>query len=461
MNITSSLFLFVFLPIVIVFYFAFGNRKLRVILLFLASLVFYAWGDVKSIPILLAVILFNWIFAYSRRFLHNDRIARIVLAVSVAADVLLLVYYKYLAFLLGLLPGTWIEGIPEIQTIMPLGISFFVFKVISFQVDSYRKPELVEGGFLDFALYVSFFAQILSGPITRFGDVKKQLDALKPNKELFCDGAERFALGLIKKILIAEQVSAIANAAFGAAAPGAPLAWAGALSYTVQLYFDFSGYSDMAIGLAMLFGLTTPENFDYPYSAHSVQEFWRRWHISLSSWFRDYVYFSLGGSRCSLFRTCVNTLIVFALTGLWHGANLTFLFWGIFHAVFIIMERLFLKQVLEKTPKILQSVYTLLVVMIGWILFRAANLPEAITYIGSLFNFAQGGWQQLVLALSAEKLTYLVFGCVFAFPVWRRMREFLTRRSTAVYYSVLAILFFVSLCYLIGNGFSPFLYIQF
>lgn len=449
MNITSTLFLFLFLPVILLAYYLCRNRRLRICLLLVASLFFYAWGDLKSLPILLLVIVGNWLFARLHSSVKNARASKLLLAFVVSADVALLLYYKYLTFLIGLLPQSWSAGIPAFQTLLPLGISFFIFKVISFQVDSYREPKLVQGGFLDYALYVSFFAQILSGPITRYGAVKEQLDALRPRKELFCTGAERFALGLIKKILIAEQVLAIANTAFGLGAPGAPLAWAGALSYTIQLYFDFSGYSDMAIGLAMFFGLLTPENFDHPYSAGSVQEFWRRWHISLSSWFRDYVYFPLGGSRCSVSRACLNTLIVFALTGLWHGANLTFLVWGIYHAVFLILERTALKPVLARTPNVLRRIYTLLAVIIGWIPFRAASLPDALTYIGCLFRVSPGDWEQLLQAVSSEKLTALVLGCAFAFPLWRELRTFLNRKSSVLYYTLLTLLLILGTCRLL------------
>lgn len=461
MSITSSFFMFVFLPVILFLYFIIKNIKIRIIILLTASLFFYAWGDMRSVPVFLGVLSLNWIIAVVREKSSNNIIRKTIQVIALVINISVLVLYKYLNFLLGLIPNGIFGEIPQITIMMPLGISFFIFKVISFQIDSYKKPELVNDGIVSFCLYVSFFPQILSGPITRYEDFKNQLKDLGPQSDRFSNGAELFARGLIKKILIAEQISVIANEAFVLISPGAPMAWLGAIAYMLQLYFDFSGYSDMAIGLGMFFGIVTPDNFNHPYIACSVQDFWRRWHISLSRWFRDYVYFPLGGSRCALSRTCINIGIVFALTGLWHGANFTFLVWGLYHGFFLILERTVLKNALKKTPKPIKWLYAMLVVLIGWILFRADNIQAAISYIGNLFNFTENGIQQLIQYVSAEKAVAIVAGCVFAFPIWNRIRESLLLKASMLYYIVLSVFFLVAICYLIGNGFSPFLYIQF
>lgn len=461
MNITSTLFLFLFLPTVLLLFFIFRGRRMRTLLLLAASLFFYAWGDPRGIVILLLVILLNLLLVRLRDSRCGERGRYRLLILGVTSDVALLLYYKYLAFLFSFLPTGWASGLPAAPALMPLGISFYVFKVVSFQIDSYRKPALAQGGILDFALYVSFFPQVLSGPITRYEAMRTQIDSLRPTREQFDRGAERFALGFIKKILIAERLAALANNAYALISPGLPLAWIGALAYMMQLYFDFSGYSDMAIGLGLFFGIETPENFRYPYAADSVQDFWRRWHISLSTWFRDYVYFPLGGSRCSVARTCLNTAIVFGLTGLWHGANLTFVVWGVYHAIFLILERTVLKRALPKTPKLLRRVYVLLAALCGWVFFRADSLSLAWTYLGALFGASSGGWTQVVQQVTAEQLTALVLACVFAFPVWAEIRTRLLERSQRAYYGVVFLLFLIAVCYLVGNGFSPFLYIQF
>ena len=462
MNITSNLFLFLFLPIILCFYFLAGKRKLRNGLLLLASLFFYAWGEPKNIALLLCIATVNYLIAHIQSKTEQKNSKRILLFVAVMGNVLVLLYYKYLIFFAAFLPQplqTEVTGLAADS--LPLGISFFTFKIISYQVDVYRDQELGQYGFLNFLFYVSFFPQILSGPITRFAPTNEQLSTRKVTREGFLMGTERIMLGFAKKMVIANQVAMVANSAYSLEKLTIPMAWLGSLAYTLQLYFDFSGYSDIAIGLGKLFGFDTIENFNYPYIATSIQDFWRRWHISLSSWFRDYVYIPLGGSRCALPRTCLNTIVVFSLTGLWHGASWTFVVWGLYHALFLVLERTLLKPILIRLPKAVCWIYALLVINTGWIFFRAATLSQAFAYIAALFGTTKGGLIQILQNITFENAVTMVAGAVFALPVWPKMRKLLDEKLPGVTLILIISIFLVAILYMAGSDFSPFLYVQF
>ena len=460
MNITSTFFLFLFLPAAFLGQVVFRNGMPKRVFLLLVSLFFYAWGDPRHLLLLVLMIAWNYGAAIAVAKLPEAGARNACLALAVISNLAVLFLYKYLTFFSSILPEPL--RLPASTALaLPLGISFFVFKMISFQIDAYRKKELAGCGILDFALYVSFFPQVLSGPIARFEPFWKQLPDGLPDRAACADGAERFMIGACKKLLLAEPAALAANAAFSAGTLSMPLAWVGSVAYTLQIYYDFSGYSDMAIGLGKLFGLDTDENFRHPYNSLSIQEFWRRWHISLSSWFRDYVYFPLGGSRCSLARTCLNTAIVFALTGLWHGANWTFVAWGLYHAVFLILERAALKPVLERTPGPVRLLYTMFVVNIGWILFRADSLPAALRYIRALFGLPAGGGCQLVQLITLESFAAIAAGLVMMFPLREALREKLMEKAPFVYDTAVTAGFLMAICYSAGSGFHPFLYVQF
>ena len=462
MNVTSTIFLFLFLPIALLGCFVIKPAMHNAWLLIL-SLLFYAWGGPRFFLLLVALIVVVYLLGLWQQNTAAGAGKKAILLLSVVINLAVLGYFKYLNFFVSVLPESVRGDFNIAQAALPLGISFFVFKMISYGIDVYRGTVPAERNLANLALYVSFFPQVISGPISRYSDFGPQLKQREMSWSGYAEGAERIVFGLAKKVIISDTVALIANTVFGMEAPMGAVAWLGSLAYTLQIYFDFSGYSDMAIGIGMLLGFTTEENFNYPYRSLSVQEFWRRWHISLSGWFRDYVYFPLGGSRCALPRICLNTLIVFFLTGLWHGANWTFIAWGLYYAVFLILERTALKQVLAKLPAAIRWLYTVFVVNIGWILFRSSDLNAAFRMIAGLFRNGEGVQIRMQLAslLPLSAVAALVLGVVFSFPVWKVFREKLAAKAPWLYHAIVIVVFGIALCFLAGRGFSPFLYMQF
>ena len=382
---SSNVFLFAFLPTVLAVYYL-VPRVLRNPVLFLVSLVFYGWGEPVYLLLMLAVILLNygfglWIWALRRK----GKGAKAVLAAGVAANLLLLGYFKYASFLMSaistVIPGLQRISVPQVE--LPIGISFYIFQSMSYIIDIYRDDAPVQKNPLTFGTYVALFPQLIAGPIVRYRDVAQQLSSRRENLNDFSSGVLLFIVGLSKKVLLANPMGEAwlqLQCETGLAA-----AWVGLAAYTLQIYFDFSGYSDMARGLGRMFGFEFLENFRYPYISLSVTEFWRRWHISLSTWFREYVYIPLGGNRRGKGRQLLNLLIVWFLTGLWHGASWNFALWGLYYAVLLILEKLFLLRVLEKLPKPAKHLYTLLVVMIGWALFYFEDLGALGEFMGRLW----------------------------------------------------------------------------
>lgn len=463
MNITSNVFLFLFLPVVLFLYLIVGKRWLRNGLLLMASLFFYAWGEPENILVLFSLAGINYLLAYIQAGTEGRSRKKMLLTGAIVLNLMVLLYYKYLLFFASFFPQPLQGNLNAMAaSSLPLGISFFTFKIISYQVDVYREKRLGQYSFLNFLFYVSFFPQVTSGPITRFEPVNDQLHARKVTKEGFAMGTQRIMLGFAKKMIIANQTAIVANAAYSLDGQlTMPMAWLGSLAFTLQLYFDFSGYSDIAIGLGKLFGFETSENFNYPYIATSVQDFWRRWHISLSSWFRDYVYIPLGGNRCPRYRVCINTVVVFALTGLWHGASWTFIVWGLYYAGFLILERVGLNLTLKKLPKPICWIYTFLVINIGWIFFRAETLSQAANYISALIGSTAGGWTQILQNVTLESVTAMLCGMVAAFPVWSGVRAALDKKLPGMSVALTVALFVIAILYMAGGDFSPFLYVQF
>jgi alginate O-acetyltransferase complex protein AlgI len=414
-------FLFLFLPVLLVLYHVTPPAG-RNLLLVLASLLFYAVGEWHFLPILLASVALNYWIALHIDRTRGTRTARIWLMLGVASDLALLVYFKYYAFVVNQLAYV-IFDFPTLSysPVLPLGISFFTFHKISYKVDVYRGVCTVRRNPLDLALYILLFPQLIAGPIIRYHEIADQLIRRVVTRDGFAEGVRRFIVGLGKKMLVANVVARPADAIFGLAleqlTPG--LAWLGLVCYTVQIYFDFSGYSDMAIGLARMFGFRFPENFHYPYVAASITDFWRRWHLSLSRWFRDYVYIPLGGNRCSPRRVYLNLVTVFFLCGLWHGANWTFVAWGLFHGLFLVLERQRLGEWLARWPRPLRHIYALAVVMIGWVLFRSQSLSHACVYFAALVGFSQGrGEEQFAaLYLNPAVLLALAAGVLGSMPL--------------------------------------------
>ncbi len=389
---SSLLFLYLFLPITLLVYY-FAPKKVKNYWLLFTSLVFFAWGGVSLTVILLASIILNYIFGLLIQKKINTKSGYGYLVVGVSINLLLLCFYKYANFFVQnintLLSNFSIEQLPQSNIILPIGISFYTFHSLSYLVDIYRGKTQAQKNIFNLALYICMFSQLIAGPIIRYSDVWQQLTERRHSLSKFASGVERFLIGLGKKVILANTFAAIADSTFST--PVSELdalnAWLGIVCYTLQIYCDFAGYSDMAIGLGRLFGFEFMENFNFPYMATSVKEFWRRWHISLSTFFRDYVYIPLGGNRLSKQRALLNLMLVFFLTGLWHGASWNFVVWGLFHGSFMLMERFGLEKFLKKIGKLFSNIYTLLVVMFAWVLFRADDLTHAINYWKALFNF--------------------------------------------------------------------------
>ncbi|PZQ62186.1 MAG: hypothetical protein DI570_11905 [Phenylobacterium zucineum] len=476
---SSVIFIFYFLPVFLLGYWVSGWRTG---VLLAGSAAFYVWGEGAYVLLLGGLILANYAGARALASAETTGRRRAVLAGLVVVDLGVLGFFKYAGFLAetanALLPG---DPLPRIEVALPLGISFFTFQLISYIADVYWRRVEVERNLLKFATYILMFPHLIAGPIVRFADIRAELHADRRTTGRIGLGIQYFIVGLTQKVLVANTVAPLADRAFGLDAalldPGT--AWLGALAYTLQIYFDFCGYSNMAIGLAFMLGFTFPKNFDYPYAASSITEFWRRWHISLSSWFRDYVYIPLGGNRGGQVATLRNLLIVFLLTGLWHGAAWTFVLWGLYHGAFLLAERLGLGRLLAAGPRVLSRAYTLLAVMIGWVLFRAETLPDALGYLGRMT--ALGDVSALpvgtLVLLDSQRLAALALGCVFAFPILPWVLDRLraprlpasptiearldTQAVHVLATPVLILAFVVSIAALAGSSLNPFLYFRF
>lgn len=419
---SSSIFLFCFLPLVLLIYYLL-KLEYRNAFLLVASLSFYAWGEPRFVFIIILSIIINYFFGLAIYFCQQKYgllINRIVLLLGVAANCGLLFYFKYYDFFISSLDSVTGLNIPLKHIVLPIGISFFTFQGLSYVIDLYLKKVDVQKNFIKFSLFKSFFPQLIAGPIVRYIDVHHQIDERICTVDKFAYGVRRFVIGLGKKVIIANTVGAVADNIFGLPyyQSSVASAWVGIICYTFQIYFDFSGYSDMAIGLASMFGFNFKENFNFPYVSKSITEFWRRWHISLSSWFRDYLYISLGGNRRG--NVYVNLFIVFIVTGLWHGAAWNFVIWGLWHGLFIIIERVFKKSKLNiKVPWVISWAYTSMVVIIGWVLFRAPNLGYAVNYLKVMFGIIKpydvgfSVWYYL----NPMVITMLMIACIASIPI--------------------------------------------
>jgi len=434
-------FLFAFLPLVVGVHLVLP-RALGNAWLLLASLVFYAWGEGAYVGLLVASLAANHVFGrLVARAQARGRSGRGVVALAAAANLALLFTFKYAAWLLAELaaapglaalaePAAWAER----HLALPLGISFYTFQALSFVLDVARRDAAAPRSPLDFGVYLALFPQLVAGPIVRYRDVAEQLRTRTVALAGFAEGVRRFTFGLAKKVLVADVLGGVADDVFAldGAARSPSLAWVGIVCYTLQIYFDFSGYSDMAIGLGRMLGFTFPENFLYPYVSRSVTEFWRRWHISLSTWFRDYLYVPLGGNRRGRARTYTNLVIVFVLCGLWHGAAWTFVVWGLFHGALLIAERAGLRGLLDRAPRVVATAFTLGSVMLGWVVFRADDLPHALEYLGALFGLAGGGPLAHTVALHVDRyeLTTMFAGALFAAPLHPTFLAWRARRAS-------------------------------
>ncbi len=465
---SSIPFLYYFLPIVLLLYFV-VPKSIKNVVLFLASLFFYSWGEPSYIIIMLISISIAYILGLQiEKALNNPKKARFFMILSVSCSLAFLIFFKYTNFFIDNVRALTNLPIPFLKLSLPIGISFYTFQIISYTIDVYRKTVPAQKSLLDFATYVALFPQLIAGPIVRYSDVAAELSQRTHSMEQVALGCRRFLLGLAKKVLIANLLGEFCNIFRESAAPSVLYYWLYAIAFTLHIYFDFSGYSDMAIGLGHIFGFHFIENFNYPYISKTITEFWRRWHMSLGSWFRDYVYIPLGGSRVGRAKLFRNILVVWALTGFWHGAAWNFIFWGLLFAALLMIEKSFFGNVLKKLPVIFSHIYVLFFVILSFVLFNAASMTELVSDFKCLFGFGS-------LPISTTETIYyfksylilFIIGIIGATPLPSKLVQRIG--STAwgkrilpwLEAPVLAILLLLITAYLVDGSFNPFLYFRF
>lgn len=465
---SSIVFLFSFLPAVMILYYLLPVRFRNVILL-LASLVFYAWGEPVYLFLMLLSILFNYFSGLDiARNLQDKRAAKRSLVFNLIINLAVLGFFKYEGFVLDTLNGILPVHISYHALPLPIGISFYTFQILSYIIDVYRGNVKVQTNLPNFALYVTMFPQLIAGPIVQYADVDEQLASREVSRTKFGEGSMYFIRGLAKKVLLANTSGMIFTEVSGLAKGNIAVmtAWLGAFAYMFQIYFDFSGYSDMAIGLGKMFGFEFNMNFNYPYVSKSITEFWRRWHISLSSWFRDYVYIPLGGNRVSKIKHIRNLLIVWFLTGLWHGAAWNFVAWGLYYGVILIIEKYLLSPVLDRLPDVVRHIYSIVLVVIGWVLFFSSSFGQAADYIRVMFGAGAHGFadRESMYLLTSNLILWLIliFGSTplvhFRYEHMLRSKKWNTTIINSVVYVAL---FIVCIAYLVTETYNPFLYFRF
>lgn len=463
---SSTIFLCVYLPLVLLGYYI-CPKKGRNLFLLIVSLVFYAWGEPKYVFLMIFSILVNYIFG---RLMDKNRgrqkRMKLMLVLSVVIDLGLLSVFKYTDFIITNVNAIFGSSFDLLKIALPIGISFYTFQAMSYTIDVYRNDVRVQKNLIDFGMYITMFPQLIAGPIVRYADVQDQLAERSVTTADFSEGVMRFVVGLGKKVLLANQMGAVWSEIYALGGDvSALMAWTGAIAYTFQIYFDFSGYSDMAIGLGRMFGFKFPENFRYPYQSVSITDFWRRWHITLSTWFKEYLYIPLGGNRCGLARQALNLLIVWSLTGFWHGAGWNFVMWGLYYFVILFIEKLFLLKALDKLPKLFRHVYALLLIVIGWVIFASDDVSVLLPYLGSMFgaNGAVGGMDVYTLF---TKAVLLIICCVASTELPKRLflsaTGAMNEKAAFTIKSVMTIaLLALSMILLIGDSYNPFLYFRF
>lgn len=469
---SSTIFVFCFLPILLGLYFL-AAPKYRNYILLVFSLIFYGWGGPAYLVLMMAVVLADYVFALLISLTEKQNLRKLCVFMAVLGNIGCLGYFKYTNFLIDNINGLFGTSWKVAEIVLPIGISFFTFQAMSYVIDVYRRDVAVQKNPFYVMLYVALFPQLVAGPIVRYKTVEEEIISRTIRVEDVADGLERFIIGFGKKIIIANNVGALADIIFGMASVDMSLAWVGAVSYTLQIYFDFSAYSDMAIGLGRMFGFHFDENFNFPYVAKSVGDFWHRWHISLTTWFRDYIYIPLGGNRKGQPRMYFNMFIIWTLTGIWHGAEWNFILWGLYYFVFQGLEKLFLGKILTKIPRVIQHVYTLFVVIFGWVIFRCDDgLGHLVRYVKSMFSFHISEESMEILpGYLAKYGIYLVLGIIFSIPFYRLLKGFLKEKLVqypvvkavvaAFGYLVLLGMFYVSVLYLVNSTYNPFIYFRF
>lgn len=463
---SSTIFLCVYLPLVLLGYYI-CPKKGKNLFLLIVSLIFYAWGEPKYVFLMIFSILVNYVFGLLMdKHRENKKRLKLMLVISVIIDLGLLSVFKYTDFIITNINSVFGAGFDLLNIALPIGISFYTFQAMSYTIDVYRDDVRVQRNLIDFGMYITMFPQLIAGPIVRYTDVQDQLAVRNVTTADFSEGIMRFVVGLGKKVLLANQMGAVWTQIYALGGDiSALMAWTGAAAYTFQIYFDFSGYSDMAIGLGRMFGFKFPENFRYPYESVSITDFWRRWHITLSTWFKEYLYIPLGGNRRGLARQALNLLIVWTLTGFWHGAGWNFVMWGLYYFAILFIEKLFLLKALDKLPRLFRHAYALLLIVIGWVIFASDDVSVMLPYLGSMFgaNGALGGMDVYTLLTRAA---LMVICCVASTELPKRL--FVTaagkmnEKAAFTVKSVLTLtLLALSVVFLIGDSYNPFLYFRF
>lgn len=464
---SSVTFLFFFLPTVLGLYYLVPKKFKNYILLFF-SMLFYAWGGLLYLPLLLISIYMNYIFGLKiEKYNSNPIKKKRILIISIVCNVIFLSIFKYSNFIvdnINIVLNTTIN-IPTIP--LPIGISFYTFQAMSYVIDVYRKDGKIQRNIFNLALYISMFPQLVAGPIVRYQTVDNQISNRSHSFDKFNSGVERFIKGLFKKVIISNSVGELSTLIYGLTdyEMSVASAWIGAIAYTLQIYFDFSGYSDMAIGLGKMLGFDFLENFNYPYISKSVSEFWRRWHISLGSWFRDYIYIPFGGNRVSNLKIYRNLAIVWIVTGIWHGASWNFVMWGIYFGIFIMLERAFLQNILNKLPKFIQHIYLLLIVVFGWVLFSQPDLKSAIDYMKIMIGIGEyplyNGYTEFCIS---QYYLEIILAIIASVPILKYIRKINANIGKVIQLGkpiVLISLFCLTIVYLVNSTFNPFIYFNF
>ena len=458
---SSLTFLLAFLPMVLVLYYINNNRVYRNIILLISSLIFYSWGEPRTIIIMIITIIVNYVMAIMIE--EKEKYRKLLFIVTCIFNIGILFFFKYFNFFVN--DVLMLKNV-TLNIILPIGISFYTFQILSYVIDVYKKEVVAQRSIINLGAYVTMFPQLIAGPIVRYQTIAKELTERKEHVDDIAEGLRRFIIGLGKKIIIANQMAIIADKVY----LSIPLhdlntmfAWIGTIAFALQIYYDFSGYSDMAIGLGKMFGFHFVENFNYPYIATSITDFWRRWHISLSSWFRDYVYIPLGGSRCSKARWMLNIMIVWSLTGLWHGASYNFILWGLYYGVLLMMEKLLFKKYLDKLKGI-NYIITMLIVLVGWVFFNSSSVDQIIYMIRNLFGF--NGSFSLIL-LNNQGILYLLpymLIAIIGMGPWINQLFIKIRNNTigfTIYDIYLVVILVVCLIFLINDSYNPFIYFRF
>lgn len=453
MTFNNVFFIFLFLPVVLFFNFIIKNKILKNLFLVLFSFLFYAWGNPSTLVLLILYILFNY-FTGLEIDNSEGKQRTITFVIGISVQVLVLFLYKYIKLLFPFL---------SVELNVPVGLSFFTFSCLSYLIDVYTKKSRAQSNLLHLSLYISFFGKISMGPIVQYNQMEKELEHHPFQIQLFCDGIKLFCIGLCKKAILADSLSIVhTNLSASSSVLGS---WLFAISYMLQIYFDFSGYSDMAIGIANMFGFHFNKNFDHPYNALSIQDFWRRWHISLSRWFRDYIYIPLGGNRVSNGKYIRNIFVVWFLTGLWHGANWTFIIWGLYFGCLLLLEKYVLKDLLEKCPRFICHIYTWILVLISWVFFMSPNLTQAFGVLGKMIGINASLYDLNALFYLRSSVVLILIGIVFSFPVYEKLESYVLGRwkqkASIALTIVYVVVFLISISYVISNTFQSFLYFAF